>query len=485
MNEQWTTPHVPVASNPHHGKLPGTPSVAGDRVCRRADPEHVQHQEFAVSIPPVRKETLLWCPAMREGDLAALHHPGKVDTVVNLRREVNDLLVALKARSDSQNTGQQPCRVNGRDFTVPDPRAGCAIHEMVEPAVLLGSLGGEKAQGREHSLASHLAANPTVICGDAKGRQAEAGGGDARHSLVAQRVHDGFAVRKGTIKHQAGARIGLLQKIAECAARNIVQKVFVNLAESLRCRVRRFTVCPAHKRSRTKTVEHRAAAYQPVDPQEHRPPPGPAGTASISLSIWMNGSPVWFPSVKELCFGSSSLTRKRFYSSVLLILSGAIRTSLASSTGFVLGVMAFLGEKNLISTAPKEIGWCRIICAGRQKWKSRPRRSQSEKDIWCETGNPGHCCRCRAPHSCHDSAGQYHFNDRPCELEVLWNGQTVRMFACDHAARATAITAKKPKATAASGGNTNPTPPKSEGNAATARDAPVKVRRFTASGREL
>ena len=71
------------------------------------------------------------------------------------------------------------------------------------------------------------------------------------------------------------------------------------------------------------------------------------------------------------------------------------------------------------------------------------------------------------------------------ELEVLWDGQTVRMFACDLTARTTAITAKNPTATAASGGNTNPTPPKSEGNAATARDAPVKVRRLTASGREL
>ena len=75
--------------------------------------------------------------------------------------------------------------------------------------------------------------------------------------------------------------------------------------------------------------------------------------------------------------------------------------------------------------------------------------------------------------------------EEPEFADVLWDGQTVRMFACDFTARTTAITAKKPKATAASGGNTNPTSPKSEANATTARDAPVKVRRFTASGREL
>ncbi len=75
--------------------------------------------------------------------------------------------------------------------------------------------------------------------------------------------------------------------------------------------------------------------------------------------------------------------------------------------------------------------------------------------------------------------------EEPELADVLWDGQTVRMFACDFTARTTAITAKKPKATAASGGNTNPTPLKSEGNATTARDAAVKVRRFTISGREL
>lgn len=54
--------------------------------------------------------------------------------------------------------------------------------------------------------------------------------------------------------------------------------------------------------------------------------------------------------------------------------------------------------------------------------------------------------------------------EEPEYVDVLCDGQTVRMFACDFTARTTAITAKESKATA---------------------DEPVKVRRFTASGREL
>jgi hypothetical protein len=73
--------------------------------------------------------------------------------------------------------------------------------------------------------------------------------------------------------------------------------------------------------------------------------------------------------------------------------------------------------------------------------------------------------------------------EEPEMVDILWDGQTARMFTSDLTARTTAITMKNPKATVALGG-TIPTPPNSEGNATMADDAP-KVRRFTASGREL
>jgi hypothetical protein len=57
-------------------------------------------------------------------------------------------------------------------------------------------------------------------------------------------------------------------------------------------------------------------------------------------------------------------------------------------------------------------------------------------------------------------------------LEVLWDGQVVRVFAVDLAERTTA------------GNNAKSKDPEWRGEVPT-RQAPMKVRRFTASGREL
>jgi hypothetical protein len=151
--------------------------------------------------------------------------------------------------------------------------------------------------------------------------------------------------------------------------------------------------------------------------------------------------------------------------------------------------MAFEGEKDLISTAPKEVGWCRIICAGQNGNPDREGRQVKKtyrlnQEIQATVAGVEHRAFVTIPQgSIISIIGPV--AEEPEFADVLWDGQTARTFACDLTARTTAITTKKPKVTTPSGGNTNSTPPKSEGNPTTASDPPVKVRRFTASGREL
>ena len=78
--------------------------------------------------------------------------------------------------------------------------------------------------------------------------------------------------------------------------------------------------------------------------------------------------------------------------------------------------------------------------------------------------------------------------DDPQLTEILWDGQTIRVFASDLEARSTTV--EKPIVTAATDGNAPSVTAavKSEtqpGEDTPTSDAPVKVRRFTASGREL
>src|SRR5579864_169673 len=145
MNEQRPAAHERVPSNIDSGELPGVPGVRGDRVRARTDSEHVQNHELAVRVPAEGQEAPLWRPAMRKVRLTAMHHPRKVDTIIDGRGQLNDLRIAREVLARSQNPSQQYRRVDGRDLAAPAALACCRIHVVVKPAVFVWSAIGEKA----------------------------------------------------------------------------------------------------------------------------------------------------------------------------------------------------------------------------------------------------------------------------------------------------------------------------------------------------
>lgn len=104
---------------------------------------------------------------------------------------------------------------------------------MIKPAVDLERFVGKEMQGGQDPLLGHLAADPAMVGGNAVSRQAEAGRGDAGHSLVVRPVFR-LAAGAGAVEHQAGTRIGILHEVAEGAAGDVVHQIAVDAIESSR-----------------------------------------------------------------------------------------------------------------------------------------------------------------------------------------------------------------------------------------------------------
>src|ERR1043166_5850110 len=124
----------------------------------RSDPEHIQNEKLAIGIPAIGKEASFRRPAVRKVPLAAVHHPWKIDSIINARCQIDDFRVVLEVLACRQHSSQEQSRINGGDFAMPGPLACDGIHVMVKPAVLLGRSGGEKTQRSEHPLARRFLA---------------------------------------------------------------------------------------------------------------------------------------------------------------------------------------------------------------------------------------------------------------------------------------------------------------------------------------
>src|SRR5262245_13098562 len=93
--------------------LPRVPRLRRDRMRRRADGQQIMQRDLGVIIPPVLDETAFGPPAMRKQARIAVEHPLKIDPVINLRRQPDDLLVVAKVSSRRQHAAEQPGRVDG------------------------------------------------------------------------------------------------------------------------------------------------------------------------------------------------------------------------------------------------------------------------------------------------------------------------------------------------------------------------------------
>ena len=93
----------------------------------------------------------------------AVEHPLKIDPVINLRRQPDDLFVVVVA-SRAASTPPSSQVVSMDDLTRSSTRAPCFhIDEVIKPAFFVFRLSGEETQSRQHALARDLSADPAAL----------------------------------------------------------------------------------------------------------------------------------------------------------------------------------------------------------------------------------------------------------------------------------------------------------------------------------
>src|SRR5436309_6128528 len=83
-------------------------------------------------------ESRLWVPAHGE-HIAAVQHPGPVDTLVDFRGKVLDFGIG-EMLAGGEDSAEQQRRINGRDFALPLTLAAIHINEVVVETVLVRKL---------------------------------------------------------------------------------------------------------------------------------------------------------------------------------------------------------------------------------------------------------------------------------------------------------------------------------------------------------
>jgi hypothetical protein len=77
--------------------------------------------------------------SMGEKERVLIEHPGVVHSFVNPGGEARDLGIFLEILPGSQRAGNQPGGIARRNLTSPVARARADIHEVIEPAMCVGS----------------------------------------------------------------------------------------------------------------------------------------------------------------------------------------------------------------------------------------------------------------------------------------------------------------------------------------------------------
>src|SRR5882762_8822672 len=135
------------------------PCARRNRVRGRANRQQIQHHQLGVSVPARRQKSVFRRPAHGKCT-SAVEHPRPVDALIDLRRQVYDLLV-LKVLPAGEYAAQQDCGINRRDLRVVYPLPGVHIHEVVEETVLVRHLVEKETQRsldtRNNAGAGHVA----------------------------------------------------------------------------------------------------------------------------------------------------------------------------------------------------------------------------------------------------------------------------------------------------------------------------------------
>ena len=122
-------------------RRPCVVTVALERMGRRAERQHVEHDRLVVTLPTVMQESALRLPALPEG-LAAVLRPSPVDAA---KEQVDDFpqldffgSVGTKVHTRGQRTGDQQRGIDHRQFRAPDARAGVKVKEVIVKPLVAG-----------------------------------------------------------------------------------------------------------------------------------------------------------------------------------------------------------------------------------------------------------------------------------------------------------------------------------------------------------
>ena len=158
---------------------------------------------------------------------AAILRPAPVGAAVERIGELADfqfeLIVLVEISAGGQNAGKQKCGIDRGQFAIPDAAAGLHVEEMIVETLVAGGIGlrpvrgvPEEAKRGERPLDSGGARHETALDTNGIGRQSQPDGGYAGGRRLRVAVGD-----------QAVGRIGLVEKILEGQALDILEKLVV------------------------------------------------------------------------------------------------------------------------------------------------------------------------------------------------------------------------------------------------------------------
>ncbi len=149
--------------------------------------------------------------------VAVIQSPGPVHTAIDFIRIVADLAV-VEVFAAGEHATKEDGHVDRRDFGNAVTIAGVDIHEVIEEAVYLMSLGQQETKRGTYARSDLFPGTILALVTDAERRQAEAGRCNATHqALVA-------AIRERTIAHETGIRIRFVPEEIEGRTFEVVQQ---------------------------------------------------------------------------------------------------------------------------------------------------------------------------------------------------------------------------------------------------------------------
>ena len=176
-------------------------------------------------VPAGGDEAGLRTPAHREG-FAAVEHPRKVDTIVELRSEIGDLRV-IEVGAGGEDSAEEDRGIDGGHFDVDKGLPGLDVIEMVEEAVLVWHLVEMEVERGDYLFFYAIGRGVAPLVGNTECCEAETSRGDAGGEMSIELARRGLV--GGAVENLPCGRVGLLGEVEASCALHLLQEgqVFV------------------------------------------------------------------------------------------------------------------------------------------------------------------------------------------------------------------------------------------------------------------